>query len=242
MSKNEKMLDANREIYEDRYSKDKAFLRYPADWIVRFHNIYMKKNVPDGRVLDYGCGSGNNSVFFMDKGYETWGTDVAASFKDQVRQNMTRYGHREDLLRNFFVIPPDCSKLPFESGYFDLIVANQVLYYLSSAEQINKVTDELYRCLKPGGAVFFTMMGPGNCYIKYFARQIHSANVYEVRIDEPGHRLYGFNQFIYVVRDRDELKKLFGRFEPLDIGYFDQSIFDMKSNFHWIFVGRKGKI
>ena len=39
--------------------------------------------------------------------------------------------------------------------------------------------------------------------------------------------------------DEEELKDLFSEFECLSTGYFDQSMFDMTSTFHWIFVGKK---
>ena len=43
----------------------------------------------------------------------------------------------------------------------------------------------------------------------------------------------------YLVRDEDELKGLFSEFECLSVGYFDQKMFDLLSNFHWIFIGKK---
>jgi hypothetical protein len=45
MLENETIYDTNVGNYEDLYSKDEAFLRFPADWVIRFHNMYMKKNL-----------------------------------------------------------------------------------------------------------------------------------------------------------------------------------------------------
>jgi hypothetical protein len=42
-----------------------------------------------------------------------------------------------------------------------------------------------------------------------------------------------------MVSDEKALCELFSEFEPVSTGYFDQSMFDMASNFHWIYVGSK---
>lgn len=236
---NREMLGANKEFYQEMYDKKEGFLRYPADWIIRFHNIYLKKEIPSGRVLDYGCGAGNNSVFFLEKGYEVYGVDVCKSFMDLVKANLMSRNLDAALLKNFTLISPDSTALPFQDNFFDLIISNQALYYLPSQEHIKLVCKELCRCLKPGGAVFFTMMGPKNYYIKHHAKQIHNGSVYEVNIDDPKNRLYGRREFIYLVRDEDELRSLFSEFEPVGTGYFDQSMLDLKSNFHFIFIGKK---
>jgi hypothetical protein len=94
------------------------------------------------------------------------------------------------------------------------------------------------RVLRPGGLVFFTMMGPTNYYITHHLKDVHGG-VYEISIDEKGHRLEGVKEMIFLVRDEEHLKDLFSEFECLTSGYFDQRMFDLRSNFHWIFVGRK---
>ena len=239
MVENEAIFDTNVGNYEDLYSKDEAFLRFPADWVIRFHNMYMKDNIPSGKILDYGCGSGNNSVFFLKNNYQVWGVDVAKNSPSLVKRNFEFHNINMENLKNFSVIPPDNTKLPFEDGFFDFIISNQVLYYLPSEEQIKAVVKELYRCLKPGGAVFFTMLGPKSYYIKEKTKQIHEGKIHEVVIDDPNHRLNGLHEMIYLVETEDELKNLFGDFETITTGYFDQKLFDVTSNFHWIFAGEK---
>ena len=238
MQENE-ILKLNKEGYQIRYSQKQAFLRYPADWVIRFHNMYLKQYIPNGRILDYGCGSGNNSIFFIDQGYETYGVEVVDSALDLIKANIERNHYNSRLIERFLIIPPDSCVLPFGDGFFDVIVSNQVLYYLASEQHIKKICKEFVRCLCPGGIVLFTMMGPKNYYITNHVRKIHNGNIYEIVIGPP-HRLSGIQQFIYVVRDENELNGLFSDFECVSIGYFDQSMFDMKSNFHGIYVGSKG--
>ena len=149
---NDQFLQANQDNYEELYTKRQAFLRYPADWVIRFHNMYLRQNIPGGRVLDYGCGSGNNSVFFMEQGYEVHGVDVADESLALVKLNLEK-GHLDpSIIDRFSIIPRDNVTLPFEDEFFDVVVSNQVLYYLPSEEHIKRVCQELSRCLRPGGS------------------------------------------------------------------------------------------
>ena len=232
-------IDENKKSYERLYSLEEAFLRYPADWVIRFHNMYLKEHLPKGsKVLDYGCGCGNNAVFLMQKGYEVHGVDVARNFKDLLARNLEMYNLDPSHLGHFQVIDPDIGTLPFEAASFDFIISNQVLYYLLSEEKIRTICKELDRCLKPGGTVFFTMLGPRNYYITHHAKAIQG-DVFEVRIETPGHRLEGHKEFVYLVPDEDALVRLFDQFEPLTTGFFEQKMLDMPSNMHWIFAGKK---
>lgn len=179
----------------------------------------------------------------MDKGYDVWGVDVAKSSLRLIKENLRHSRYSPKFADRFSIIPKNSFterfKLPFEDNFFDLIVSNQVLYYLPSKKQIQEVCLELSRVLKPKGIVFFTMMGPKSYYIVYRTKQIHNGQIYEIAFDDSKHRLAGYREFIYLVRDEKELEDLFSSFSPVDIGYFDQRMFDMSSNFHWIFVGQK---
>lgn len=233
------ILRSNKDTYQWLYEKREAFLRYPADWIIRFHNMYMKEHLPSGRVLDYGCGGGNNSVFFIEKGYDVYGVDVAEESLNLIKINLQSRSLDLKYAEKFQIIPMDLKRLPFEDNLFDFVLSNQVLYYLPSEQRIREVCREFFRVLRPGGLVFFTMLGPRSWYITHLTKRIHDEKVYEVVIDNPDHRLYGLRELIYLVRDEPELRDLFSDFETVTIGYFDQRMFDMTSNFHWIFAGEK---
>jgi SAM-dependent methyltransferase len=239
MVNNEQILLLNKKNYQDLYSKQQAFLRYPADWIIRFHNMYLRDHLPSGRVLDYGCGGGNNSIFFIEKGFETYGVDVAESFIDLIKQNLASKHLDIGLADRFSLISPDSTLLPYPDNYFDIAISNQVLYYLPSEEHIRSVCADISRCLRPGGVVFFTMMGPRNYYITHHTKQIYNRRIYDIAIDDINHRLYGVRELIFLVRDEHDLCDLFSEFQVISTGYFDQKMFDMQSNYHWIFIGKK---
>lgn len=235
------ILAANQTNYETLYQAEQAFLRYPADWLIRFHNMFLRNAIPPGaRVLDYGCGSGNNAIFLMEKGYEVHGVDVAPSFKSLLKKNMELHHVDTKAADRFSVISPDSTELDFPDNHFDFIFSNQVLYYLPSIEHLQKVCAGFKRVLRPGGVVFFTMMGPRNYYITHHLKAVHAnGTIYDVRVEEKGHRLEGVREVVLVAKDEKHLCKMFSAFEPVTVGYFDQKMFDLHSNFHWIFAGRK---
>lgn len=234
------VLENNKNNYENLYAKEEAFLRYPADWIIRFYNMYLKTHMPAGaKVLDYGCGSGNNAVFFAQKNFDVYGVDVAPSFKSLVKKNYQSHNLAETLVDNFTLISPESVQLDYPDEHFDFIFSNQVLYYLPNVDHLHKVCLELKRVLKPGGTVFFTMMGPKNYYITKHLKSVYNHQVFQIKIDEESHRLFGVEENILLVRDEEHLESMFNMFDKVSIGYFDQSMFDMKSNFHYIFVGKK---
>lgn len=239
MAQLNEILEANTALWQDKYAQGQEVMRYPADWIIRFYFHYLRHNIPTGKVFDFGCGSANNTIFLMEQGYEGYGVDPATETLSMISANLESHHMDPDLVKNFSIIPTEFAPLEFEDNTFDVIISNQTLYYLADRDNIQRTCKELSRILRPGGVVFFTMVGPNNYYIKYHAKQIHPGNVYEIAIPDPDHRVSGSWGRSYLVRDEDELKELFSEFDCLTTGYFDQRMFDMLSNFHWIFIGQK---
>lgn len=241
MGATSKTVEANKDAYEDLYGTGKLFVRYPMDHVIRFHSYFLKSHIPSGRVLDYGCGSGNNSALLLQNGYDVHGIDVAHQALEQIRANLEMYGLDKKHMEKFKIVSPDSRNLPYEDSFFDVILSNQVLYYLCTEDAIREMCREFARCLRPGGIVFLTMLGVRNYYYTHHLKSIVNGETCEIVIEDPNHRLNGLRELMYVVRDEEHLKSLFSEFEPVNTGYFDMSLFDVKSSFHWMFTGRKRK-
>lgn len=227
-------LKINRDDYERMYKNHENFLEYPALWVIGFYNSYLKEKLPKGNVLDYGYGSGNNSVYLMKKGYEVYGTEVAESSLELLKENMNTYFSTTNGTCNHITIKPNTTKLPYPAQFFDFILSNQVLYYLPSKEHIQKLCKEFRRILKPGGVVMFTMMGLKNYMISKYGKEV-KPNLYKVEINKG--RLKGFKNYVYIPNGQEEILDLFKEFKCLKLGYFDNDIMD-GSNFHYIFIGK----
>jgi SAM-dependent methyltransferase len=231
----------NKDNYEMLYKQEKAFLRYPADWVLRFNNMYLKSTLPPkARILDFGCGSGNNSTIFIAQGHEVFGIDVTDSIYPLIKKNLELHSLDPQNILRFTHSKAPLLDLPYEDNSFDFILSNQVHYYSSTEREIHAINKDLFRILKPGGTIFVTMMGLKNYYITHHLKELsQDAQIYKVRITDPSHRLFGVSEDVLAVRDQDHLRDLFNEFETVTVGYFDQSMFDLHSNFHFIYVGCK---
>lgn len=234
------MNSLNKDNYDSLYAEEKAFLRWPADWILRFNNMFLRERLSaPARILDFGCGSGNNSIPFLKEGHEVLGIDVAPNTRQLVEKNLNYHGLGNDYLNNLKIQSPPLVNLPYDDGYFDFVISNQVHYYSKSDLELHEINSELRRVMKPGAVIFATMMGRENYYISKWSRYDPTDGLYKVRIQDPTHRLNGVSEDILLVESKEDLLTKFSEFTPITVGHFDQAMFDMESNFHWIFVGRR---
>jgi len=132
-----------------------AVEKYPenASWamkrIVDFIDAYAKQNKlknEEVKVLDWGCGKGNDALWLLNKGYNVFGVDID---KDRIvggnvlLEEGEHGGERLSLL--------DHNKTVFERNEFDIIYSKQVLEHV---EDINSVAEEMKRLLSESGQCF----------------------------------------------------------------------------------------
>lgn len=130
------------------YSKGKQINSYPFDILVsivarKFFHFFPKdrKNI---RVLDLGCGAGNNAKFFAENGFSVFGIDGSKSALSFCRKIFKKNKLKGNFARGDFL------NLPYKDNFFDLIVDRESLYANRPAD-IKKIIDEIFKRLKPGG-------------------------------------------------------------------------------------------
>lgn len=96
-----------------------------------------------GVVLDVGCGTGIHLEIYQRYGCNLYGVDTSPSMLELAR---TRLGERAELRL------ADATQLPYEAGFFDLVLCMLVLHEMD--EQVrNTVIGELTRVIKPDGRI-----------------------------------------------------------------------------------------
>lgn len=99
-----------------------------------------------GKLLDLGAGLGQDSRFFAAFGFEVLSTDLESGVleksKSQVPSSQILETEVVDLRE----------PLPFRDMSFDVVYAHLSLHYFDS-DTTQKIMDEIYRVLKPGGIV-----------------------------------------------------------------------------------------
>ena len=108
----------------------------------------LMRDVPRGRLIECGSGTGLYSLPFINLGYEVFGIDLSAesikSAEDYVRENGD--------ISKYRTFQGDFNEIvPTLDGEFDAAVFVKVLHHFPSQDAIAKAMKVAYDKLKPGG-------------------------------------------------------------------------------------------
>lgn len=115
-----------------------------------FANEIISLIPPASRILDIGCGIGNDSSYFATHGFTVVGTDFSEVV---IRDNKDTFKHIPNL--SFEILDTGKIPYPFEDHAFDVVYARLALHYFTD-DMTRKVFEEIRRILKPGGYFCFT--------------------------------------------------------------------------------------
>lgn len=122
-------------------------MRFPDEYVVR---MFFKEGLQrcPGRVLELGCGSGNNLLLFNEFGWKVIGLDISAESLSDARHNLAGG------LETVTLLQADLAQgMPALPGEFDAIILPSFNYYIPRASFRNLLTD-CNRLLKTGGLFF----------------------------------------------------------------------------------------
>jgi len=105
-------------------------------------------------VLDVGCGFGNNLFPFLEKDCRCYGTEVTEATAELAQRLVSERGFESTIKHGYN------QQLPFENGFFDLLLSINVLHYEKTDEDIDRSLREYCRVLKPDGAMILITVGP----------------------------------------------------------------------------------
>ena len=113
-----------------------------------------KATSPIRRVLDIGCGAGNNTIRLRQQ----LGHDVDADLLDLSQPMLDRALERVTDVNagTANAICGDFRELDLPSGQYDVILAAAVLHHLRDDQDWQTAFEKIYRLLAPGGGVWIT--------------------------------------------------------------------------------------
>jgi SAM-dependent methyltransferase len=157
------VADGSRPVLETAYR-----LMLPANR--RYHQA-MEAVRPLGRVLDYGCGNGDNALVFARRGLDITGIDISRSGVEHARAEAARVG----LDTEFRVM--DAEDLDFPDNTFAAVSGKGILHHLN----LDRALTEIGRVLTPAGrAVFIEPLGH-NPFINWYRRRTPEARTPDER-------------------------------------------------------------
>jgi SAM-dependent methyltransferase len=116
-----------------------------------FDQILRGNIAPGMRILDAGCGYGRNLVYLLRQGFEIYATDANDRAVEHVRRLSKSLGSGLPD-ENFQVSLVE--KMPFPTGFADVVICNSVLHFARSEEQFQSMVSDLWRVVHPGGLLF----------------------------------------------------------------------------------------
>ena len=142
MSSGKRSLDWDTDIY----GRGNQLNIWPfTDVVSQFHKFRTQwAGVKAPRVLEIGCGTGNNLTALSGLGFEVWGVDQSQAAIDFGRR--TFKNSKQDLNLSVGKI----HNLAFEDGSFDFVLDRAALTQVSLNE-IDLVVTEVHRVLASGG-------------------------------------------------------------------------------------------
>lgn len=116
-----------------------------------FDQLLKGRFEPGMRVLDAGCGSGRNLVYFLREGFEVYGVDHSHDAVAHVR-GLARALAPHIPEENFRREPVE--RMSFEDESFDAVLSSAVLHFARDESHWLAMMGEMWRVLKPGGIFF----------------------------------------------------------------------------------------
>ena len=119
--------------------------------IYLFDQLLKGRILSHMRLLDAGCGGGRNLIYFLRSGFDVSGVDESNRSIMQVRELAATLAPK---------LPPDnfrveaVEQMSFEDASFDIVISSAVLHFASDEAHWQRMVDEMWRVLKPGGIFF----------------------------------------------------------------------------------------
>lgn len=159
------------------------------DWLDLFEDIIKRTEKP---VLDLGCGTGNDTLYLVERGRKVISCD----------QSENAIGN---IVKNFPEVEAKCFNmldgLPFEDASFDLVIADLCLHYFDEADTA-AIIAEIARVLTPGGHLIFRV------------NSINDVNHGAGQGRELGHHLYeSGSKTMKRFFDEEDIRSFFKAFE-----------------------------
>lgn len=129
-------------------------MKYPDEYVTRF---FFKEGLDRkrGRVLELGCGSGNNLMLFHEFGWDVMGLDIDSAGVRQARANLKKVGAGPN--RRCRIERLDIEEgLPETGPRFNVVLLPNILNYIRR-ESLVRCLRAVRKRLAPGGYFFMRL-------------------------------------------------------------------------------------
>ncbi len=192
---------------KDIYSKGEQLNLWPYPEVISaFHNemvAWSQGRAP--RVLEVGCGAGNNLWALATLGFQAFGTDISHSAISFGKKRFSKLGQKIELYE------AGMRDLPFENGFFDFVLDRAAITQVSM-DEIPDCLVEIQRVLDDNGKLYsFGLFG--DRHSGRFLGKLQANGSYD-NFSGGVFAKVGLTSFF----NRDTIPKIFSNFSHLEIG------------------------
>ncbi|QQS39412.1 class I SAM-dependent methyltransferase [Candidatus Woesebacteria bacterium] len=137
---------SNQQHHWDTLHK-KGNIDHYSDKPTDFAREIIKFIDPNSKILELGCGAGNDSVALANAGHSVIATDFSGV---AIAKNTERFRNVPNLI---FTVA-DMNKRIFFSDMFDVVYARLSLHYFTD-KVTRRIIDDIHKLLKPNGYLCF---------------------------------------------------------------------------------------
>jgi len=132
-------------FWEDEYNKTPPWeVGHPQS---AFVDLFSSNELVLGKVLDLGCGTGENAIFLAQNGFSVVGIDLVPSAIEKAKQKAKGLGLEIDFSVG------DALHLRFHSDEFDSVIDSGLFHIFDDKRRLAYI-DQIAKVLRPEGGYF----------------------------------------------------------------------------------------
>ena len=160
----EKMAHTDNDVLESSWKLKRLFrhlITSPTMARLEWNFGKYLKNVRELRVLDLGCGHGEQSIILLERGARVSGIDISQRYIDDAIQSAKKACYSAEQY-DFRIM--DAHSLDFPDQEFDVVIGRGILHHLDLVVSLK----EIRRVLKIGGRALFQEPLSANPILRMF--------------------------------------------------------------------------
>lgn len=167
-------LDAQREHWESTFAnKPSMFGGAPSDAAVAAVEVFKRGGVR--KLLELGTGQGRDTIFFAQDDFEVTALEYSSKGIEAIAKKAETLG----LARSITLIQHDVRlPLPFDDETFDGCYSHMLFCMAITIPQLEILSQEIRRVLKPGGVNIYTVRHTGDLH--YGTGMHRGEDIYEI--------------------------------------------------------------
>lgn len=118
--------------------------------------VKLLDKLEPGKAIELGPGSGIDTLYLLEKGWQVLGVDSASGTEEDIRSLIST--KKEEALANFSFINQSFEKLELEKEEYDLLVGFNSVFFCSP-EKFNDFFETLTGSIKPQGYLLINLLG-----------------------------------------------------------------------------------